>query len=48
MELTEEQRKRIEENRQKALLLRQEKSRSRAQPYQKYNIHRIYTKILCY
>lgn len=38
MELTDEQRKRIEVNRQKALLLRQEKSKARASahPYQKY------------
>jgi len=37
MELTEDQRKRIEENRKKALLIRQEKSKARstAQPYQK-------------
>ncbi|XP_025416959.1 DNA repair protein complementing XP-A cells homolog isoform X2 [Sipha flava] len=35
MELTEEQRKRIEENRQKAILLRQEKSKFRAHTSQK-------------
>lgn len=41
MELTDEQRKRIEENRNKALLIRQEKSKARniARPYQKYIIH---------
>lgn len=41
MELTEEQRKRIEENRKKALLIRHEKSKSRAtvQPYEKYKIN---------
>lgn len=38
MELTDEQRKRIEENRKKALLIRQEKTKARvsAHPYQKY------------
>jgi hypothetical protein len=41
MELTEEQRKRIEENRQKAILLRQEKSKFRAHTSQKYIIHII-------
>lgn len=40
MELTDEQRKRIEENRKKALLIRQEKSKARAiaHPYQKYTL----------
>lgn len=39
MEITDEQRKRIEESRKKALLIRQEKSKARASthPYQKYN-----------
>jgi len=38
MELTEEQRKRIEENRKKALLKREEKLKARetVHPYQKY------------
>lgn len=40
MELTDDQRKRIEENRKKALLIRHEKSKARStvQPYQKYVI----------
>ncbi|KAL5243227.1 hypothetical protein ACI65C_010637 [Semiaphis heraclei] len=41
MELTEDQRKRIEENRKKALLIRHEKSKARSavQPYQKPILH---------
>lgn len=40
MELTDEQKQRIEENRKKALLIRQEKLKVRSivHPYQKYNI----------
>lgn len=38
MELTDDQRERIEENRKKALLIRKEKSKAKAptHPYQKY------------
>lgn len=41
MELTEDQRKRIEENRKKALQIRHEKLKARSvvQPYQKYKIY---------